>query len=58
MPGKNENRMSEKGIAKESGHPTTIHKEMKVGSSDKHGIRFGAFHDHPDKSVIRSPEKK
>jgi hypothetical protein len=56
-PMKSENKRSMKGMPKESGHPSTVAKDEKVGSSDKNGIRFGYFSEHPDKSVV-SPERK
>jgi hypothetical protein len=46
------NKQSEKGMAKESGHPKTIKSDEKVGSSGPHGIQF-PVHNHPDKSVVR-----
>jgi hypothetical protein len=55
MPGKPENRESKKGMAKESGHPSSVKSIEHVGSSSSHGIRFKAFGDHPDKSKVRSP---
>ena len=60
-PMRTSNKRSEKGMAKASGHPTTVAKEektgMHVGSSDGDGIRF-KVPDHPDHSVVRSPEHK
>ncbi len=60
-PMRGENKRSEKGMAKASGHPTTVAKDeksgMHVGSSDGDGIRF-PVHNHPDHSIVRSPERK
>lgn len=56
MPGKPENKQSMKGMAKESGHPSSVKSIEKIGSSGGHGIRFGAFKDHPDKSKVRGPK--
>ena len=56
-PMRTSNKRSEKGMAKESGHPMTVKSEMHVGSSDGNGIRF-KVHDHPDMSMVRSPEKR
>lgn len=51
-----ENKRSEEGMAKESGHPKTVEQIEYAGSPAGHGIRF-KVHDHPDKSVVRTPEK-
>lgn len=55
MPGKAENKMSEKGESRAHGSKgsesvKSIEHE-KVGSSGSHGIRF-PVHNHPDKSVV------
>lgn len=50
---KSENKASEKGMARESGHPTRVRDIEKVGG--KSGIRF-PVHQHPDKSVVRGPK--
>lgn len=52
MPGKNENKSSMKGMARESGHPKTVKSDEKCGSSNGDGIQF-PIHNHPDKSVVR-----
>jgi hypothetical protein len=55
MPGKPENKWSEKGEAKGHGkHPAEKVSKIEsehVGSSDGNGIRF-PLHNHPDKSVV------
>jgi len=60
MPGKNENKASMKGEARASGGAGrgSIKSMEKIGSSQKGGIRFGCFGDHPDKSRVRGPEHK
>jgi hypothetical protein len=55
MPGKAENKMSERGMAKHEDRGQagkgSIKSEEKVGSSGSHGIRF-PLPNHPDKSVV------
>ncbi len=53
MPGKPENRMSEKGESKSHGSKgaESVKSIEHVGSSGPHGIRF-PVHNHPDKSVV------
>lgn len=61
MPGKRENKESVKGMMSRMGNQAgakSIKSMEHVGSSDSDGIRFKAFSDHPDHSVVRSPEKK
>lgn len=61
MPGKAENKMSEKGMSKthkSSGDKSVGAMEMgnkgHVGSCNGDGIRFKVPTDHPDKSKVRS----
>lgn len=57
MPGRAENKLSEKGMAKGHGkrEKETVHADMCVGSSNGDGVRF-KVPNHPDKSVLKSPE--
>jgi len=59
MPGKPENRMSEKGEshAKGSRGSETVKSIEHVGSSNSHGIRF-KVHNHPDKSEVHKELKE
>jgi hypothetical protein len=56
-PMRTSNKGSKKGMAKASGHPSTVAHDEHVGSSNSDGIRF-KVHDHPDMSVVRGPEKR
>ena len=57
MPGKAENKQSEKGMYKGHGkrEKSKVSEDM-VGSSGSHGVRF-PVPDHHDKSDLHSPEK-
>ena len=55
MPGKAENKMSEKGMAKthKSAGSESIKSEEKIGSSDKNGVRFSMPKGIVDHSNVR-----
>jgi hypothetical protein len=50
MPPGGENKSSEKGMAKASGHPRSV-------AEDEDGVVFKLPKDYVDHSVIRTPEK-
>jgi hypothetical protein len=54
-----ENKASEKGMshAHSGKGGSTVRHDEYAGSHGGHGIRF-KVHDHPDKSVVRTPQKK
>jgi hypothetical protein len=59
MPGKNENRSSEKGMSHAHGSrgSESVKSIEHVGSSGPHGIRF-KVHNHPDKSEVHKELKE
>lgn len=58
MPGRPENRASEKGESHAKAHGSESVKSIEhVGSSGPHGIRF-KVHNHPDKSEVHKELKE
>lgn len=58
MPGRPENRASEKGESHAKAHGSESVKSIEhVGSSTKDGIRF-KIHNHPDKSEVHKELKE
>lgn len=59
MPGKAENKASERGEARAHGSKgaESVKSIEHVGSSNSHGIRF-KVHNHPDKSEVHSKLKE